>query len=103
MITVSTAFEKWIVLLIIQDLKHDFPFFIYLYRRIKKERLNKKDIATILKNHQELKFMDCRVKLYNDFIRGQQLQKQQLEQEIEILQSKIKDMKANFNSNIFLK
>jgi hypothetical protein len=33
--------------------------------------------------------MERRVNLYNDFIKGQQLQKQQLEQEINILKAKI--------------
>src|SRR3954453_13763546 len=84
----------WLVK-IYKDLKNDFPIFFYLYKRIKKERLNKKDITILLKSQQELKFMDHRVDLYNDFIRGQQLQKQQLEQVINRLQSKIKDMKSN--------
>jgi transposase len=74
---------------IYDDLKNDFPIFYYLYRRIKKEGLNKKDIATLLKSQQELKFIEHRVDLYSDFIRGQQLQKQQLEQDINRLQSKI--------------
>jgi len=78
----------WLVK-IYKDLKNDFPLFFYLYQRIKKERLNKKDITILLKSQQELKFMGHRVELYNDFIRGQQLQKQQLEQEINQLQSKI--------------
>ena len=50
---------------------------------MKKERLNRQDIATLLKNQQDLKFMEHRVELYSDFIRGQQLQKQHLEQEID--------------------
>jgi hypothetical protein len=33
--------------------------------------------------------MERRVNLYNDFIKGQQLQKQQLEQEINMLKAKI--------------
>ena len=74
---------------IYNDLKNDFPLFIYLYKRVRKEGLNKKDISILLKSQQELKFMERRVDLYNDFIRGQQLQKQQLEQEINILKAKI--------------
>jgi len=35
--------------------------------------------------------MEYRVDLYNDFVRGQQLQKQQLQQEINELQSKIRE------------
>jgi hypothetical protein len=46
------------------------------------------DIATLLKNQQELNSMEHRVELYNDFIRGQQLQKQQLEREIDALRKK---------------
>jgi transposase len=68
----------WLVK-IYRDFQKDFPLFIYLYQRIKKERLNKKDITILLKSQQELKFMDHRVGLYNAFIRGQQLQKQRLQ------------------------
>jgi len=92
----------WLVK-IYNDLRRDFPLFIYLYKRIKKEGLSKQDIIDLVKNQQCLRELDHRTNLYSDFIKGQQLQKQQLEQEIEILQSKIKYMKANFNSNIFLK
>ena len=67
----------WLVR-VYKDLKNDFPLFIYLYRRMKKERLNRQDIAALLKNQQDLKFMEHRVDLHSDFIRGQQLQKQQL-------------------------
>jgi hypothetical protein len=45
--------------------------------------LNKHDITDLVENQQDLKFMEHRVDLYSDFIRGQQLQKQQLEQEID--------------------
>jgi hypothetical protein len=69
-------------------MKNDFPLFIYLYKRIKKEGLNKHDIKNLVKN-QDLKFMEYRVNLYNDFIKGQQLQKQPLEQEIDRLKNKI--------------
>jgi transposase len=78
----------WLVK-IYKDLKNDFPLFIYLYKRIKKEGLKKHDIKSLVKNQQDLKFMEHRVDLYSDFIRGQQLQKQQLEQEINRLQSRI--------------
>jgi len=82
---------------IYHDLKRDFPMFFYLYNRIKKEGLNKHDITLLVKNQQDLKFMEHRVDLYSDFIRGQQLQKQRLEQEIDRLQSKIKTIKPNIN------
>ena len=82
--TVLVYYEDYLRLLkmgwlvkIYKDLKNDFPLFFYLYRRITKERLNRQDIATLLKNQQDLKFMEHRVDLYSDFIRGQQLQKQQ--------------------------
>ena len=45
--------------------------------------MNKHDITDLVENQQDLKFMEHRVDLYSDFIRGQQLQKQQLEQEID--------------------
>jgi transposase len=78
---------------IYNDLNKDFPLFIYLYKRIKKEGLlNKHDITDLVENQQDLKFMEHRVDLYNDFIRGQQLQKQQLEQEIDSLVDKISRM-----------
>jgi transcriptional accessory protein Tex/SPT6 len=76
----------WLVK-IYRDFQKDFPLFIYLYQRIKKEGLSKKDITVLLKSQQKLKEMEHRVDLYSEFIRGQQLQKQQLEQEIERLKS----------------
>jgi len=82
---------------IYHDLKKDFPMFFYLYRRVKKEGLNKHDIKVLVKNQQDLKFMEHRVDLYSDFIRGQQLQKQPLEQEINLLQSKINDYDWEFH------
>jgi len=71
----------WLVK-IYKDLKEDFPLFIHLYRRIKKEGLSKHDIIVMVRSQQQLKEMEHRVDLYSDFIRGQQLQKRQLEQEI---------------------
>ena len=44
---------RWLVK-VYNDLKKDFPLFVYLYRRMKKERLNRQDIATLLKNQQDL-------------------------------------------------
>ena len=78
----------WLVK-IYKDLKNDFPLFIYLYKRIKKEGLNKHDITDLIKNQQQLKFLEHRVDLYADFVRGQQLQKHQLKEEIERLKAKI--------------
>ena len=57
--------------------------------------MSKQDIVSLLKSQQQLKEMEHRVDLYVEFIRGQQLQKQQLEKEIDILQSKINDYECN--------
>lgn len=61
----------------------------YLYKRIKKDGLNKQDITELMKNQQCLKDLEHRVELYSDFIRGQQSQGQQLELVINGLKSKI--------------
>jgi len=74
---------------IYNDLGNDFPLFFHLYRRIKKEGLSKEDITELVENQQDLKFLENRVELYNNFIRRQQLQKQQLEQVIDGLKSRI--------------
>jgi hypothetical protein len=50
--------------------------FFYLYQRVNKEGLNKQDITVmVISQQQQLRETEHRVKLYNDFIRGQQLQK----------------------------
>ena len=54
--------------------------------------MNKQDVTNLIKTQQRLKELDHRVDLYSDFIRGQQLQKQQLEQEINRLVDKISRM-----------
>lgn len=69
------------------DLKEDFDLFLHLYKRIKKEGLNKQDITSLVKSQQELKFMEKRVEMYGDVIRDLHLQKQQLEKEIEKLRT----------------
>ena len=61
---------------------------IYI-KELKKEGLNKHDITDLIKNQQQLKFLEHRVDLYADFVRGQQLQKHQLKEEIERLKAKI--------------
>ena len=71
---------------IYNDLKGDFDLFLHLYKRIKKEGLNKQDMTDLIHNQQKLKDLDNRVQQYCKFIREQQLQKQQLEKEIEKLQ-----------------
>ena len=65
--------------------------------------MSKQDVTVLVKNQQRLKDMEHRVDLYADFIRGQQLQKQQLEQEIDGLQSKIKTIKQSINQTLSIK
>lgn len=74
------------------DLKGEFDLFLHLYRRIKKEGLNKQDITTLVHNQQKLKDLDNRVQKYCNFIRDQQLQKQLLEKEIDRLRTNLVDM-----------
>ena len=70
---------------IYQDLRDDFPVFMHLYKRIKKEGLDKQEITDLLENQNKLEDLEQRVMLYNEFIRGRQLEKQQLEREIDVL------------------
>ena len=74
---------------IYKDLKDDFPLFLHLYRRIKNEGLNKESITKLIENQNKLEDLEQRVVLYNKFIRGKQLEKQQLELEIDTLRKKI--------------
>ena len=87
---------NWLVK-IYKDLKKDFPLFIYLYKRVKEEGLNKHDITVLVKGQQDLKFMEHRVDLFSDFIRGQQMQKQQLEQEIKMLKTNLDNFGVIFH------
>jgi transposase len=73
---------------IYKDLMDDWPVFMHLYRRIKKEGLNKQAITDLLENQNKLGDLEQRVVLYNKFIRGQQLEKQQLKMEIDTLRKK---------------
>jgi transposase len=73
---------------IYKNLKDDFPLFLHLYRRIKREGLNKQAITDLLENQNKLEDVEQRVVLYNEFLQGQQLQKQQLEREINLLRTK---------------
>jgi hypothetical protein len=70
---------------IYQELKDDWPLFIHLYKRIKKEGLNKEQITDLVENEQRLVDLEQRVMLYKEFIRGQQLEKRQLEKDIDVL------------------
>jgi len=80
-----------ILVKVYDELKDDFPLFLHLFRRIKKERLNKQDITELLQNHNELIDLNEQVDFYNNHIREQQLKLQQLAQTINKLQSKIDD------------
>ena len=51
--------------------------------------MNKQDVIAYIKDQHQFKELGYRVKLCNDYIRGQQLQKQQLEQEIITLKIKM--------------
>ena len=74
---------------IYHDLGKDFPLFFHLYRRIKKEELGKEDITELVENQQELGYLEKRVELYIEHIRGQQIQVKQLGQVIDGLKSRI--------------
>jgi hypothetical protein len=50
--------------------------------------LNKKSVAYLLENQQRIIDLEKRIVLYNEFIRGQQSEKQQLEREINALRKK---------------
>ena len=73
---------------IYQDLKDDFPLFFHLYRRVKKEGLNKEGITKLLDNQNKLVQLDECVKLYNDRMQELQSEKQQLEKDINRLRTK---------------
>ncbi len=74
---------------IYHELKNDFPLFFHLYRPIKKEGLSKVSITELVENPQDLKFLEKRVKLYNEHIKKQQLQVGYLEQVYDNLKSRI--------------
>ncbi len=63
-------------------LKDDLPLFLHLFRRIKKEGLNKQDIGELLENQTRIVDLQKRVKLYNDHIWGLHAKKVKLEKEI---------------------
>ena len=80
----------WLVK-IYKELKNDFPLFLHLYNRVKKECLNKQAITDLLQNHNKLIHLNEQVGFYNNHIREQQLKLQQLAQTINKIQSKIDD------------
>jgi transposase len=71
---------------IYNELKNDFPLFLHLFRRIKKEGLNKQDITELLQNHNKLIDLNAQVDFYNNHISEQELKIQQLAQTINRLQ-----------------
>jgi hypothetical protein len=73
---------------IYQDLKDDWPLFMHLYKRIKKEGLNKQDISKLLENQNKLVDLGGCVILYTDRLQDLRLEKQQLEREINTLRTK---------------
>ena len=77
------------LVIIYHDLKDDWPLFFHLYRRIKKEDLNKQDITDLTQNQHRLQDMNKSVQLYANFIEGQQLKMKELQQMINRLQSRI--------------
>ena len=77
---------------IYKELKDDLPLFLHLYRRVKKERLNKQDITELLKTQHCLLDLSKKVDLYNNHILALHSKKLQLEKEI----GKIKLCKPTF-------
>ncbi|HEY6535235.1 MAG TPA: hypothetical protein VIY08_05465 [Candidatus Nitrosocosmicus sp.] len=73
---------------IYNDLGNDIIQLFYLYSRIKKEGLGREDVEELLENKQELKFLEKRVVMYNEHIKGQQERIKQLDQVIGNLGSK---------------
>ena len=71
-----------------KDLKDNWPVFFHLYRRIKKEGLNKQNITKLLDNQNKLVELDACLDHYNDRIKNLQLQKINLEKEINRLRTK---------------
>jgi Trp operon repressor len=64
------------------ELKNDFPLFLHLFRRIKKEGLNKQDITDLLESQNELKEMEKRVTAANSLLASLNSDILQLEKEI---------------------
>jgi uncharacterized phage-associated protein len=67
---------------IYSELKNDFPVFLHLYRRIKKEGLNKQDITDLLENQNKLKEMENRIISANRLLTALNSEKLNLEKEI---------------------
>jgi DNA-binding transcriptional MerR regulator len=72
---------------IYKDLKDDFTVFFHLYKRVKKEGLNKQDIIKLLDNQNKLVELDACVDIYNDRMQELRLEKMNLEKEINMLRT----------------
>ncbi|HYO06250.1 MAG TPA: hypothetical protein VER14_04640 [Phototrophicaceae bacterium] len=70
---------------IYNNVKDDLPLFLDLYRRIKKERLNKQKIIDLMKIPNRLLDLGKRVDLYNTHIWNLHEKKLKLEKEIGML------------------
>jgi hypothetical protein len=68
---------------IYSDVKDDLLLFLDLYRRIKKEKLNKQQIIELLKLPNRLLDLKKKKNIYNDNIWEMHSKKLQLEKEIE--------------------
>lgn len=77
---------------IYNDVKDDLPLFLRLYWRIKKENLNKQDIAGLLGNQTRLVELSRRVDLCNNHLGYPHSKKMQLEKEIEEKKKRLLDL-----------
>jgi hypothetical protein len=66
------------------DLKDDFPLFVHLYERIKKEGLTKLDITFILEIESQIKDNENRARLLNEHI--EDLKTQELKLDIQLME-----------------
>ena len=57
------------------------------FKQTEGEGLGKEDITELVENQQDLKFLEKRVELYHDYIRGKQAQIIELENEIHRLKA----------------
>lgn len=77
------------LVIIYRELKDDLSLFLHLYRRIKKEGLDKQTITELLQNQHKLVELDKMVGHHNKHINGLEMQKAHLEQVIDRLRSRI--------------
>ena len=71
----------WLVK-VYKEFGQDFPLLMHLFKRIKKEGLdNKQMISDLVKNQLTLKEMEIRIEIYSNYIGEQQFKKKLLEQQ----------------------